>query len=75
MEYIKDVPQVWWEITCRYDGHPESWGMAAGNTAEEAIANYLKFLAEPQKATITSVVPIGNCTCVEALSGGLPPDA
>jgi hypothetical protein len=75
MEIIKDVPQIWWEITCRYDGQPESWVLATGNSAEEAIVNFLRFLSDPEKAVITSIVPIANCTCVEALSGGLPPEA
>jgi hypothetical protein len=69
MEVIKDVPQVWWEIICTYDGEPGSWAMSVGDSAEEAQLNFFSSLADPEKAVITSITPIGNCTAFEALTG------
>ena len=74
MERVKDVPQLWWEITCTYDGISGRLALSSGNSQEEAELNFFGSLAEPDKAVITAIAPIAKCTLGDLFSGNLPED-
>jgi hypothetical protein len=75
MVEIQDTPQTWWEIACSYGGTPGSWALAAGDTAEEAEANFRRSLMYPELAVAVRLKRIGTCTGFEAVARGRGCDA
>jgi hypothetical protein len=68
MVEIQDTPQTWWEIDCTYDGTPGSWALAAGDTAQEAEANFRRSLLYPYLAVDVRIKRVGTCTAFEVLA-------
>lgn len=58
--------QTWWEVDCIYEG-AQMWGVAPGDTIEEAQASFKATLRHPGHATIVSVKPVPECTGVESM--------
>jgi hypothetical protein len=68
MVEIQDTPQTWWKIDCTYDDIPGSWAIAAGDTAEQAEANFRGSLLYPDLVVDVTAKQIGLCTAVQALA-------
>ena len=71
---IKDSAQLWWEITCTYDGTSGRRALSSGNSQEEAELNFFGSMAEPEKAVITAIAPMAKCTLDDLFHGNLPED-
>ena len=71
MVEIQDVPQTWWEIDCTYDGTPGSWALAAGDTAQQAEANFRRSLMFPELAVNVRLKRAGRCTAFKAVARGV----
>ena len=67
MPIIRDVPQLWWDIICTYDGTPGCRAMAVGEDEQEAEANFRNSLGRPELAVITAIAPIGIATVCEVV--------
>jgi hypothetical protein len=59
MPKITDPDQVWWRITCVYEGRPGCVAAAIGRDQAEAVSTFLGSLANPDLAKIESVTFIG----------------
>jgi hypothetical protein len=68
MVEIQDAPQTWWEIQCTYNGAPGAWALAAGDTAQQAAANFLRSLMYPELAVVARIKRVGTCTAFEVLA-------
>jgi hypothetical protein len=62
-----DQAEVWWEIDCDYEGQLR-WGVASGDTLEEAESNFKNSLPHPEHVVIVSVKPVPEITGIEAMA-------
>jgi hypothetical protein len=60
-------PDLWWEIDCDYEGK-HKWGVAFGDTVEQAEANFKNSLPCPEHAVNVLVKPVLENTGVEAMA-------
>jgi hypothetical protein len=67
MPIIQDMPQLWWNIVCTYDGTPGCRALAVGGDEQEAEVNFRNSLGRPELAVIAAIAPIGMATVCEAV--------
>jgi hypothetical protein len=65
---IQDTPQTWWEVECTYDGAPGCRALAAGESPQQAEANFRSSLMYPELATDVTLKRLGQFTAVEAVA-------
>jgi hypothetical protein len=70
MVEIQDAPQTWWEFDCIYNGK-RSWALAAGDTPQQAEANFRRSLMYTELAVAVRLKRVGRGTAFEALARGV----
>ena len=65
---IQDTPQMWWEVECTYEGAPGCRALAAGESPQQAEANFRSSLLYPELATEVRLKRLGQTTAVEAIA-------